>query len=138
MVFHLAVDEPSLSFGRVVLVSELRNDSKSVVTFTPFNTPFDDALNGDFLDIVEANSKRRLEYRGRLVKRLPPHLSDFIRVKPIGVIRNELDISKSYKFCANMNYRLAFSGSLYDINGDEISVDIHELEFETGSMFESC
>ena len=138
MAFRLDVDESSLSLGRIVLVSELSNSSESVVNFTPFNTPLDDSLNGDFLDIVETGSKRRLHYMGRLVKKLPPLLSDFIRLKPTGVIRNKLDISESYKFCANMKYRLAFSGSLYDINGYEIAVDAHEIEFETGSMFESC
>jgi len=134
----LTIDDASLINGKVVIHSELVNNLNESVTFLPWNTPIDKAVKGDFLFIVDSTSLEKVSYQGILVKTWPAGPSDYLNLDSGATLENSLDISKSYKFCADSQYTLAFSGVLLDGNGNELPFEANEIEFQLESAFEQC
>lgn len=139
------IDLPELESGRVVVQSKLVNLGQETVTFLPWNSPFDNHVNGEIFDVflLETGfSKQKLDYQGRLVKRQAPMQSDLISLKVGQTVEQSLDITKSYDFCSGKRYSLSYSTKFLitdlQINiFSELASD-KVLEFDINNDFKEC
>lgn len=138
LILTMSIDSTAQEQGKVILTSTLVNDLEYPVELLPWNTPFDISVNGNFLSVVDKATDEKLSYLGRLIKRLPPNQSDYLRLNPGEGMSNDLDISNSYHFCANGRYVLSVSGSLYDRDSKVLPLKTKSVEMALGNAFKAC
>ena len=124
--------------GAILLTAELKNSSDQELQFLPWSTPFEGAVTADFLRVTEVGSSESVAYTGIMVKRIPPSVEDYTIVKPGSSLKQIVDISKSYNFCASTQYRLAYSGTLVSPNGETYSVQSNTVNLFVSDDFKPC
>jgi hypothetical protein len=141
LILQMSVSDSQLQDGRVVLESSLENRTNQKRTFLPWNTPFDVAVTGRFLKVVEHlgdGRSKELSYIGIMVKRRPAVVTDF-QFLGIGERKeNRLEITKNYNFCQERRYSISFTGQLYDLNNQMIPFYSSVAQFATGVAFPLC
>lgn len=138
---EMSVSDSGLRKGLVILESKLVNTTAKNVSFLPWNTPFDAALNGRFLkvaEIVDSGENTELSYLGFIVKRGQAVAADYLSIGVGEVIENRLDITKNYNFCQNRLYSIRFSGELFGLDHNVIQSYPSVTKFSTGSEFSRC
>ena len=141
---EMSVSDSQLQNGSVVLKSTLLNSTAQNITFLPWNTPFDVAVKGRFLKVVEhtdSSEDVELSYIGFMVKRRQAVAADYLGLGKGEVIENTLDITKNYNFCQNRLYSISFTGDLFDLDHKAIPVDpsvAKVAKFATGRAFSRC
>lgn len=135
---ELSINQVSLNQGKVILKSTLINGFDQPVSYLPWNTPLDDAVNGRFLVITNSSTGKELAYQGRMIKRRAAIASDYVNLDSHDSAAKVLDLSKSYNFCANSRYIMKFYGELINLNHVALPVETQSIEFDTGSAFLSC
>ncbi len=122
----------------VLLSAELKNDSDQEIIFLPWGSPFEGAVTADFLNVKEVGSSEDVAYAGIMVKRMPPSAEDFKTVKSGGSIKQTVDISKSYNFCASTQYQLTYSWTLVLLNGNTHSIQSNTTTVFISDRFRPC
>ncbi len=90
-----------------------RNVAKRAQNLLLWNTPFEATLSADLFDI--RHEGQRLEYRGRMVKRLPPPPAEaYRRIPPGESIEVVLDLADVYALNEPGNYELRYADRLFD------------------------
>ena len=138
---ELTISEDQLQAGLVVLQSHMINHTGQAITFLPWNTPFDSAITGRFLKVMEksaGDTDVELAYMGPMVKRSAPVASDYVTVASGEELQNSLDITKVYNFCQNHSYSVTFENNLFGIDYLIIPVDSSSIQFTTDSSFPAC
>ena len=138
IILEMELDQADLKSGQVVLNSTLTNYTDKPVIFFIWNTPFDSAVNGRFLSILDLTTNQPLDYRGRLVKRGNPSPADYRTLAHGDAVFNSLDISKSYNFCANSRYMITLLGSIYDDRSEILPIQSKSVEIQLGDEFKKC
>lgn len=126
------------SDGAILLNAELKNSGDQEIRFLPWGSPFEGAVIADYLRIREIGGSEDVPYIGIMVKRRPPSAEDYATVKPGGSLNESVDISKSYDFCANTEYQIAYSGSLASPNGDIYSIKSNTIIVFVSDDFKLC
>ena len=134
----ISIEETSLGEGKVVLKSVLTNNSSYAVSFLPWGTPLDSGVNRHFLSVIDRASNKELVYRGRLVKRREPTDDDYVVLEVSQSTTKVLDISRSYDFCSNSSYVLAFSGRISSFDNSSLPLKFNSIEFSTTNQFPDC
>ena len=138
---EMSVGDSELLNGLVVLKSVLVNSTAQNITLLRWNTPFDIAVSGRFLNVVEhvdSSVNIELSYLGFMAKRRQAVEADYSSLGIGEVIENTLDITKNYNFCQNLLYSIRFTGNLFDLDHKAIPVDASVVKFATGSAFSRC
>jgi len=138
IILEMELDQTSRDLGQVVLNSTLTNFTGQPITFFPWNTPFDNAVNGRFLSIIDSATNTQLAYQGRLVKRRAPMPEDYRTLAHGEAAFNSLDISKSYNFCADKRYIIRLLGSIYDDQSEILPIHVNSVEIQLGDEFRKC
>jgi peptidyl-Lys metalloendopeptidase len=84
----------------------LRNDGSAALTVSRRQTPLEGIL-GDLFEV--AVEGRRLEYRGRMVKRGPPAADEFVTIDPGLHAHATVDLAEGYDLAAPGRYRVRFA-----------------------------
>jgi hypothetical protein len=93
----------------VLLTVENRGDAP---VYLPKSFAGATELTGREFRIVDADSGKTVEYAGRMVKRGPLTVDDFLPLAPHSVHRHSIDITRSYAFAPGEHrYRLSHEGS---------------------------
>lgn len=138
--FEFVINQEAIVNGLVMLESTLTNND-SELRFLPWNTPFDESLSGRFLRVTEVRadgSKKELAYQGRMVKRRSPSEEDYLVVGTGQMLKNQLDITKSYSFCRNRRYSIGLAGELLDADSQPIKGKFSEVQFQANATFPTC
>jgi hypothetical protein len=138
LTLDLAVDQEYLRSGKLSLIATLKNRSANEVSFLPWANPFEKNVTADFLTIVDLKTGVELSYRGIMVKRMPPKPSDYQTLAPQESIRNTIDISASYHFCAYQQLKIVFSGALYNQLSNPYNLELNSLELVLPDTFPDC
>ena len=83
----------------------LRNDGSATITVLRRQTPLEGIL-GDLFEVTFAG--RRLEYRGRMVKRGPPTADEFVTLGPGSHAHATVDLAEGYDLSSPGRYRVRF------------------------------
>lgn len=97
----------------------LRNDGSRTITVLRRQTPLEGIL-GDLFEVTLEG--RRLEYRGRMVKRGPPTAGEFVTIGPGSLAHATVDLAAGYDLSSPGRYRVRF------VRHDEFACD--ELTIE--------
>lgn len=124
--------------GTILLSAELKNSGDQDIVFLPWGTPFEGAITANFLRLREVGSFEDVPYIGIMFKRRPPSTEDYKTLKPGASIKRVVDISKSYVFCANREYEIAYSGTLVSPNGDAYSIQSNTITVFAPDNFTPC
>jgi hypothetical protein len=140
LILTLSIDPQSIALGNVVLQASLHNQSSAEVSFLPWNTPFDSSVNGNFLKVVDGSdaADAELSYVGRMVKRAAPISTDYLSLTDGELLKNNLDLTKSYNFCNDSKYIIEFVGWFYSDAFVPIKFESNAVEFETSQAFGAC
>lgn len=138
LVFSMKVDVVQLSRGWLVINSEFHNNLDTPVSFLPWNTPFDTAVNGHFFSLFDKSNGNELTYKGLILKRRAAQQSDYITVLPGATLSGSLDISENYTFCSNGKYTLSFVGGFYDDKSNALPIEVKNVEIALGNTFKDC
>ena len=122
----------------ILLSAELKNDSPKEIVFLPWGTPFEGAVTADFLSVKKVGSSENVAYTGIMVKRRPPSVKDFKTVKTGDSIEQSVDISKSYDFCANTEYEITYSQTLFSPNSLEYLVRSNVVVLKVSNQPKAC
>ena len=136
----LVINQEAIDGGVVLLESTLTNDANEF-KFLPWNTPFDEAVNGRFLRVTKITgdgSENELAYRGRMIKRRAPIEKDYIVVSVGKTLKNQLDITKSYNFCRNRHYNINLYGDLFDADLQALTIKVVSAQFKANEKFSPC
>jgi len=126
------------SGGAILLTSILRNDSNEALVFLPWGTPFESVVTADFLTIRESNGALVVPYVGIMVKRRPPNDVDYATLMAGDSLEQVIDISKSYDFCANTEYQIAYSQTLTSLDAHLYPVQSSTVSIVTSGDFKTC
>lgn len=138
LVLDLAVDQEYFDSGKLALIATLKNGSADEISFLPWASPFEKNVTAHFLTIIDLNAGVELPYRGLMVKRMPPKPSDYQSLGPQQTIRNTIDISTSYKFCAHQKLKIGFSGELHNRLSSPYSIESNYIELMLSDAFPDC
>jgi hypothetical protein len=138
LMLDLVVDQEYLDSGQLVLIATLKNGSTNEISFLPWANPFEKNVTADFLTIVDLKTGVKLPYRGIMVKRIPPKSSDYQSLAPLHTISNAIDISRSYKFCADQKLKIVFSGTLYNQLSNPYVLELNSVEMVLPDTFPDC
>ncbi|MFT6098980.1 MAG: hypothetical protein ACJAYF_001523 [Arenicella sp.] len=138
LVLDLSIDQVSLASGKFVLLANLNNTSAKEVSFLPWANPFEENVTADFLTIIDLNAGVELTYLGIMVKRLPPKPSDYLTVGPQQAIENSVDLTTSYKFCAQQMLDVTFTGVLNGLEFQPLEVEVNGLKALLSDAFPAC
>jgi hypothetical protein len=138
LVLDLSIDQVSLASGKFVLLANLNNTSAKEVSFLPWANPFEENVTADFLTIIDLNTGVELTYRGIMVKRLPPKPWDYLTVGPQQAIENSVDLTTSYKFCAQQMLDVTFTGVLNGLEFQPLEVEVNGLKALLSDAFPAC
>ena len=130
----LSINQESLTKALVILDAELINHSDREISFLPWNTPLEGRILGDYLSIVDKGNGMRLGYQGLVVKRAVPTEADYVSLKPGESISGSVDISSSYRFCADIHYVLAFDSQFYSFDAAPLEIRSEPIEFTTKNI----
>ena len=137
---NFVIDQDALAKGNVLLKSSMVNRGE-LLKFLPWNTPFDTAVNGRFLKVVELmddGNEKSVAYQGRMVKRQAPVASDYLEVSSGSTLNHQLDITKSYNFCRNRRYNVSLHGDFLNADFETVEVALSGATFRTESNFPVC
>jgi len=91
---------------RVVPVGfALRNEGSAAITVLRRQTPLEGIL-GDLFEVTFEG--RRLDYRGRMVKRGPPTADEFVTIAPGSLTQATIDLGEGYDLSSRGVYRVRF------------------------------
>ncbi|MBL4672993.1 MAG: hypothetical protein JKX81_12095 [Arenicella sp.] len=138
LMLDLAVDQGFLDAGKFALIATLKNGYANEISFLPWANPFEENVTADFLTIVDLKAGAELPYRGIMIKRMPPKPSDYRSLAPQKSIRNTIDLSRSYKFCAHQKLKVVFSGALYSQLSTPYNLEVSSLELVLPDAFPDC
>jgi hypothetical protein len=138
LVLDLSIDQVSLASGEFVLLANLNNTSAKEVSFLPWANPFEANVTADFLTIIDLNTGVELTYHGIMVKRMPPKPSDYLTVGSQQTIENSVDITTSYKFCAQQRLSVTFIGVLNGLDSKPLEVEANGLKAQLPDAFPAC
>jgi len=140
LTIDLSIVEKKLSEGNVVVESKVKNISKERVRLLSYNSPLDSSVLGEIFEVKSGGQggQELIQYVGIMAKRLPPLEEDYIEILPGQVVRQALDITKSYKFCRNMSYSVSFVRDLYDDSGVPMKFKATRAAFEPMKSFKQC
>lgn len=110
----LSIDSDDLTSGVVTLNARVENKGSEPFVFLPWNTPFDSRIAGRFLQVYEVGSGEQMEYLGLVMKRVAPTEADYLTVKPGESGEAQLDLTKTYRFCADKTYFVGYDLSRLD------------------------
>lgn len=135
--FDCAVNAAALENSAIVLDCQAINISEQTIKLLPWNTPIEGQLMGHYL-IIENDQGESLDYRGIMVKRAAPTESDYAILEPGEVIDNSVDLTLSYSFCPDMQYKIDYSGTQWTTEGNEIKLWMPPVKFSSPSSIGEC
>ena len=140
LTIDLSILENQLAKGNVVVEAKVKNISNESVKLLPFNTPLDSSVLGKVFEVESGDQieQELIQYVGIMAKRLPPVEEDYIQILPGQVVRQTLDITKSYKFCRNMSYTVSFARDIYDDSGVPMKFKAEKATFELMESLMQC
>lgn len=124
--------------GSIILGASLNNNTDKAVSFLPWGTPFEGAITADFLSVRKIGASKDVLYIGIMVKRVPPSTEDYVVVGAGESLEKVIDISKSYDFCANTEYQIAYSQSLMSPETHGHPVNSNVIRVRTAGNFKTC
>lgn len=83
----------------------LRNEGSAAITVLRRQTPLEGIL-GDLFEVTFEG--RRLDYRGRMVKRGPPTADEFVTIAPGSLTHATFDLGEGYDLSSRGRYRVRF------------------------------
>lgn len=128
---QLEIDAARLGEGEIILLARLTNNGGQAIEFLPWNTPLEGRLMGDYLTVMDQGSGKRLEYRGRMVKRAAPTGADYVTVAPGAAVLGATDLTASYNFCGNTGYTISADPVLNSKSAEPIAVSGNPVRFVT-------
>jgi peptidyl-Lys metalloendopeptidase len=135
--FACSINARALKQGEVLLDCTVSNQTNKPLKILPWNTPLEPRLLGAFLT-VQSMAGDRLDYQGLMVKRAAPMPQDYVVFAPNETREHQLDLTKSYTFCANSGYTIEFKTERIDPQGNPIRLIMPLVEFATPPSFQTC
>ncbi|MFT6964214.1 MAG: hypothetical protein ACJAWV_003955 [Flammeovirgaceae bacterium] len=121
----ISTDKQKYQLGEnISLYFEVKNNTKQTHSFCFWHTPFDN-FTSDFLKI-NSNGKR-INYIGKIVKRMPPTKADYIKLKPGESSKKvKIIINEGYQIVEKGTYKISFQGGYASTieNSNEIQFTI--------------